>query len=331
VFYWLEEFLGKYSFNFTNESHLRFLDTKSPLYKALRGKPVQCLQTLNIIPKGKVKILADLGTQIKLPVISSVSIAPENGEIYLVPQFLIKDEPEKLVDAFGDIAREQKEKSFKPGWIAEFERQIDFVDPYKQEIKRIEQEIGKLEQALISAEARQAENLLFTGLLFKTGEDLKKLVENTFKFMGFYFPEPPPAILKSGLDLYMRDNQAEHIVGRICSSSNGPISYFEYARLVNILDNFKMKKDFKVLMIVNANCSAPPEERSSWFDDEIIEENKLRGFCLISTIQLFEIVDNLLQRSDLKSVEAAKRSFRKDIIEADGKFTINKSKYVVGT
>jgi len=326
-FFWLEEFLGKYSFQHANESKLRFLDEENILHQFFKNTAVKCQQTQNVIPKAKTELIADSGKRSRLPIITRVTFAPQKGEMYFIPKFIVKEEDRLLAESFKQIADDSVKLSLLPNWLINYEKELALASKYTQVVDEINFEIEKLKRKRASLLHKKEESEIYTDLLYKTDDELIKVVKRSLRLIGLISPEPPSYIEKGKFDFYYRDKLAPHIVGQVVSSEEGPISFELFEQFLEKLDGCKLKKEDKAIFIANADFHTDPARRQVWFEKEIITKSKERDICLLTTAELFIMACYLLGRSDSSSGKAIKDSLKKDLLSCDSVFRFNQEKF----
>ncbi len=326
-FFWLEEFLGKYSFQHANESKLRFLHEENILYNVFKNTAVKCQQTQNVIPKGKIEVVADSCKQSRLPIITRVAFVPKKGDIFFVPKFIVEEESRLLAETFIQIADDTEIQSLRPNWLINYEKELALASQFTQAIDEINFEIGKLKKKRASLLHKKNESEIYTDLLYKSDDELVKVVKKSLRLMDLISPEPPSYIEKAKFDFYYRDKLAPHIVGQVVSSEDGPISYEIFEQFLEKLDSCKLKKDDKAIFVANSDFMIDPSKRKEWFDEKILAESKVREICLLTTAELFIVACYLLARSDSSSGKAIKESLKKDLLTCDTVFRFNQEKF----
>ncbi len=326
-FFWLEEFLGKYSFQHANESTLRFLNEENMLGKVFSNATIKCQQTQNVIPGAKSEIIACGGQKSRLPIITKVTFAPKKGELFFVPNFIIKEESRLLAESFIQIAENTAIQSLRPNWLLNYEKELSLASQYTRAIDEINFEIEKLERQRASLLHKQDESEIYTDLLYKSDEELIKAVKKSLRLTGLISPEPPSYIEKAKFDFYYRDKLAPHIVGQVIATEDGPVSFEIFEQFLEKLDDCKLKKEDKAIFVANADFMIDPSKRKEWFDEKIIVTAKAREICLLTTAELFIMSCYLLGRSDSSSGIAIKESLKKDLLTCDTVFRFNQEKF----
>ncbi len=327
-FFWLEEFIGKYSFDYSPENKIKFLDKKSMLFEFFKNTAIVCPQTQNSISRGNVEVIAVNNEKTAFPIISRVALHKSKGEIYFIPKFLINDEPEKLVEVFNAIKQGRKSTEYRPQWVNEYEDNLIQSSPYIHTIEGISRKIEELERQRKSLRQKDEDIKVFVDLLYKSGNELSEVVRKAFRLLGFFFPEIPAAISRAGFDFYMRDKDAFQIVGQISTTLNGPVE-------LGALEQFESKvktasKSGKpiCILVANAEITNSPRRRREWFSQELINKNRALDYCLISTKELFDIVSYLINRSQSEIKDEVSRSLRRDILKCTEVFHLNRKKFL---
>ncbi|MCP4568248.1 MAG: hypothetical protein GY841_11785 [FCB group bacterium] len=328
-FFWLEEFIGTYSFQYSLGNVIKFNIQQNPIALAFRDIPVEYVQTQDRISRGTVEIMAGTQGPMSLPVLTRISYGQNQGEIYFIPKFLTVDEHARLAKTFSAIAWEKEFGPYKPNWILEYEDRLTTVNPYVSELNQLDRQIKKLSETrtVVDQECEKVQSV--TGLLFHTGDNLVELVKVAMIQLGFSFPNPPVAVIKSGFDFYARDEQARQIVGLAVSSENDPVPFEDFDRLREEISGCQLMDKPKGIIIANTACALPPEERSHWFADDMIEQAEAAECCLLSTYELFRLVCYILSKADSAQMDAVKHSLQKEIIECCGIFRLNEKKYIL--
>lgn len=327
AFFWMEHFLGKYSFQYNLENRLRYTDLDSPFYRQFHNNRVECWQTHDHIGLGEVEVIAQTRAAKPVPVISKISYAPKEGEIYLIPKFGVADEPEYLLDLFEIIKSEIKSTFKLPSWMTHYEKQLCFASPYPEQIKQIDRKKDALNRQKQAALEKQKQVELLAGLLYHQTERLIPLTEEVINQLGFSISERPSSVRQAGIQFYLKDKTAPHILLDILTSTDGPVNEMAFAEYTARLDVCILTNEFKPILIVNSCLDDDPANRQNWYDPDILTECRHRNITILTSLQLFEIACYLLQKIDSDQLESVKNSLRADILEACGQFELNERKY----
>jgi len=327
VFFWLEEFLGKYSLQYTVEKSLQFASEANPFSYAFKNALADSIQTQNSISKGRIEVIGETSRPPHFPAITQVSYGPDQGQIYLIPKFLVPDELERLIEVFSAIFEEHSHGPYKPEWLKEFEEQLNFASPYSRALEHCDMEMKRLTHHRQEMLQKQKEVQAFTDLLYKAGIDLKRAVNKALDFLGFYFPDPPSSVTKARFDFYLRDRTVHNIVGLVVTTREAPVASGELTALQDKINQCTLGDAPKGILVANSMLNLPPEQRDTWFASDTAEASKPAEICLLSTFQLFRIVCYLLEKIDSSNLDNIKASLRKDILTCVGAFELNDRKY----
>ncbi len=328
LFFWLNDFIDRYSFQYGSDYTIRFLDTHHSLYRVFKEIPVKCLQTQNLIPRDNVFVIADSGTYGHQPVITRVTYPPSPGDLYLIPYFLVPEEADKLVEAFVAIWKEKKYGPFRPDWLTAFDKRLRNVNPYTNQLILNDQEMTKLEQQRQILMEKQDRIQQLADMLYKEGDDLKMAIEKAFKILGFQMPSLPGPLAGSGFDFYLRDETGIEIVCLIGASKTDPVQFDLFGEMVAQLEQSQRADKPKGLLIANAPYELPPNKRPAAFCEDIMHQNIVNGFCLMSTTRLFDLACLVLENWGYSRVGVIKESIRSDLNECTGLYEINSRRYL---
>lgn len=327
AFVWMEQFLGKYSFSYSLEHSPRFTDLDSPFYRQFHNIRVECMQTHDNIGKGIVESIAETRATKPCPVISRIHFSPQKGEIYLIPKFIVPDEPEALIELFQIIKAQPSSSPQLPSWVNRYEKELQFASPYPEQINQIEKKENILKREKLAATEKQGQIELLTGLLYHQTERLAPLVEDVIDRLGFSISERPSSVRKAGIPYYLKDKTAPHILLDILTTEKGQIDDIAFLRYTARLDNCVLSGKFKPILIVNSHTANDPKDRKNWYDPDILAECRRRNVALLTTLQLLDIACYLLQKTDSPQADQIKASLRADILDACGQFEFNEKKY----
>ena len=326
-FFWLEEYLGKYSFNYCSLKTIRFLVRNHPLRKAFSGSAVNLLQTQTKIAEGNVEVIAAGGLTFKSPAISRITFDSMPGQMYLIPQFNVKQEHLHLMDSFRRIAERRALGIDNPKWLDEYEVQLETLNPFRSELERLDREINTLESRKQEILEKMEATMRLVDLLVEIGLGLASAARTGMDTLGFECS--PSGIAEDGhtFDLLLEDKNARRAVIRAASDDSGPIHVTEIEKLVEAIESRKLRVRPKGILIGNASRLTPPTERDQWFDPECLDLARRHDFCLIPSFELFTAVCHVLHKAHSEHIDDLKASLRREIIECDSLFVLNRKKY----
>ncbi|MEE9443668.1 MAG: hypothetical protein V3V99_13470 [candidate division Zixibacteria bacterium] len=331
IFFWLEDFLGKYSCQYGPIHAMRFKSPNSHLYSLLGRTAVETMMSINFSEKENLSIIAEATAYPHHPVIQKISQSFGPGEVYIIPKFLSSDENSLLAKSFSGILHHRRHDQKRPKWIEKFEQKIERVNPYNLKIVDLQEEIKVIERAIKNNQELSLMAEGYVDLLYTTGSDLKGAVVNAMQTLGFQFPQIPETISGADFDVYMRDKTAVNIAVEIISEKLDPVTLDLFNKVINKIN--KCHHDYKprCIIVANAPCEMTPESRNSAFTEEVISANLKQRCCLISSVDLFSIMVNVLENQFSPRIDAVKEFIREDIVRANGPFKSNIRKYLKAT
>ena len=329
VFFWLEEFIGKFSFLYRLCNKIEFVDYNNAFYRNFHKAPISAWQSHDIIPQGEVTVLARCGSQSSVPLLTKVSLKPGNGEIFFIPQLNITDETKQLVATFEEIIYELKLGLFKPSWLNKYEKEMDLNNPYKNEIAEIDQKIDLLSKRKLVLVKRENKIKECTGLLASAGEELASLVKYSFELLGFECSEKTKWLSDDKVSMCLVKNGNVEAIVQVTDTEKGALPHSVFESLIEIQGMDKFEKKPKMILISNSDRLNPPELRAPAFENDTIEASQKLEYCLIPSVELFEAVGYLWFKSKDHLFDTIKTSLRKDIMNCVGEFIVDERKYLI--
>ena len=331
IFYWLEEFLGRFACEYGMERSFTYLAPRSRIYKAFGQTSAEsvCAVTLN---RAEFQyVIAESAHEPYHPLIYTVSGKNGMGETYIIPKFLVKNESERLAEVFDNIHKNKTGGIDYPFWVERYEQRLNKINPFNRQVIDIDKEIQYLKnkRATLFQESEDIRELL--RLVYGSAEDLHYAVKKAFEILGFQFPTPPESIKAAGYDLYMRCGTTPNIVADIYASDKYAVSGAEFVATATKLETIKREDKPKVILVANAANVVVPNKREREFEDEVLAANLLKGFCLLSSVKLFDLACTVFDNLDSPNLESMKEAIRRDILESTGEYEANTRKYLAVT
>ncbi len=328
-FFWMEDFLGKFSFPYASKSTIEFVDRHNPLRKLLGHAPVNCLQTLNTIGKGEIEIIATTASAPKSPAIAKISPENSRGQIYIIPQFLVRREHAILVDAFKSILLNKSFGMAKPAWLDDFAERLGIINPYRAKLEELGKQIDKLEQERDELLQKLEETMRLVDLLVETGEDLQSAARVGLETVGFDCSENAPGRQSNSILVVDKGNVIRRAIVRIAANDSGPIRVQEIRELQQAIDSSNLKNKPKGILIGNASRMTPPKDRQIWFDMECQTEAKQSDICLIPSFEFYAAACFCLAKAESDIYDTVRSAVRRDIMECDAVFQLNRKRFGV--
>lgn len=326
-FFWLEEYLGKYSFQYCNLNTIKFVARNHPLRKALGGYPVNLQQIQTSVDIGHSEVIAASGIGSKSPAITKVSFDHIPGQVYLIPEFHVEMEHVHLVDAFMRVVQKKSFGFETPKWVEAYEVQLKSINPFTEELERLDREINTLESEKNALLEKIEATMRLIDLLVETDEDLTAAARTAMHTLGFRCLETNAETADCTFETLSEQGTGRNSIIRVASTDNGPVGVDELEELKDFIENQNAKPRPKGILIGNASRLVPPTERSKWFDSDCIEKAQHDDVCLLPSYELYMAAFLLLSKLESPHYEEIRTSLLKDMIDCDTQFSINKRKY----
>ena len=329
AFFWLEEFIGRFSFSYHLCNTMEFIDRNNALSRKFTGEPISCWQSQDIISKGKVTVLGRGGQNATYPVVTMVSLLTQRGNIFFIPEFNVANESQKLVEAFSEISGGRDDGLLKPAWLSTYEKELEINNPYEQEIYNLITMIEMYNKQKVTLLNKHHEILNLIGLLYKDGENLALSVLNGLKFLGFQCNDKRLKSESTDELAYMIKDGQEKALVIVIDTKTGPMTSEMYDRINSTVESLTGSNNYKVIVVANTDYMIAPDLRPASFPDEVMEKNATTQYCLISTPILYEIVTYLWYKSKSELFQTIQASLRKDLLSCIGEFIIDERKYLI--
>ena len=259
----------------------------------------------------------------KVQEIISYEIDIKGGKIIFIPPNLSQD-PKKeagvLLGCIGGVFEYGIETSHPP-WIIKYSlpnenKNMAKLEQLNKKISGFQKKKKKLEEEQINIEK-------FKRLLYEKGKrTLEPLVREAFNLIGFNVLNPDK--YKEEYDLYIKEKDLT-IIGEIEGTDNSLIDIDKYRQLLDYIESEQDKgAKCKGILIGNACKDINPVERQEQFSQHAITRCENRGFCRITTYQLFEIVKKIFSGIVGPKLE----KLRKDIIDCNTEFIFKKKENI---
>jgi len=327
AFFWLEEFLGKYLFEYRNLKTIRFEMQNHPLRRVFQSVGVSCLQTQNAIRKGCVEVVANTGATPRRAAISKITYENTPGQVYLIPQFLVQDEAELLIQAFRRVLHNDRYGLERPNWLTEYESQLDVINPYRKQLDELDQKMKGLEEEKARILSKIEEVMRLVDLLVEAGPDLESAARTAMELIGFSIPEGPCRNTGDLFEVSVRGDVIERAFVKVSSSESSPIRLREIEELKDAIDSSGKRVKPKGILVGNASLKVPPTNRDVWFDMECQNFARQHDICLMPSFSLFAAASHCLSKSGTSLVHEIRNSIQREILDSDNPYEFNRKKY----
>lgn len=330
-FYWLEEFFGKFSCEYSIEHSFAYIAPRSRIYKAFGQVPAESHCAVTLSRSEFQYVIAESPHEPYHPLIYAVSGRHGLGDTYVIPKFLIEDEAQKLADVFADIHKHKTSGIDYPFWVDRFEQKLNKANPFNRQVFDIDKEIEHLrrKRAHLFEQSEDIRELLH--LVYSRDEDLKYAVKKAFEIIGFQFPAVPESLKEVPFDLYMRNDSAPNIAVDMYASEKFAIDMEEYQETMGNVDACNREDKPRIIIVANAANTVVPNKRVQEFADEVIRNNQSRGYSLLSSVKLFELACTVLDSQESPNLNELQESIQKDILDSRGEFRVDMRKYLAVT
>ncbi len=327
AFFWLEDILGKYTFNSCRVKAIRFVAPGDPLSKPFARAGVDCVQTQDFIEKGQREVVAAGGAYFKDPVVSRIVCDDWRGLVYVIPKFRVLHEERMLVEAFQQIVGCHKRQSRRPTWITRYNTELDELSPFKSDIDLAKAQLEAIHIQLTKLQRKQDDLRRVTSILYQCREELTSAVSIALALLEYDVRVLDACENGQVLEAVEKGTKGARVIFMAAACDEGPLPSSNLVQLIDIVDKQQSNVRVKGVLIGNADRSKPPEERTAWFDQDCLELARQSDLCLLPTLELFTIVSHLLRRSDSSNLKSIKASIRRDIFACDSHFELNRKKY----
>lgn len=323
-FFWIQEFLGKYDFQYGSDNSCRFIDHNNPLYRIFRNRAVEAPLAHNRIPKGKSETWADNGQSNHHGVITRVHFPPDKGEIYLIPRFVCDGEADDLVRAFDAIAEHRALQEGRPKWLGRYNQQLERSNPYVTQLEMTERKIEQLTEKRDKLRKVKEETEYFIEILYENGDAFHMQVCKAFGLLGFKVEEMPAGAGDEAPVCIMKDGKNRLIVQTTASRTGTPS--IETVQKIQELAEAG-GANAKAMVASNSSYAEDPGNRGKWFSNEIEQFARKNEIILMPSLELFKMICYALSKSDSDNSGDFKKSLRKDMFDSDSVFKFNEAKY----
>jgi hypothetical protein len=243
------------------------------------------------------------------PVLVERELIAESGRIIWLPP-TTEISPYDAVNLLLQERYGLQLEQFSPDWVESYKLPAQI--PIEAEIKQHIEEIHRIEAAMAAAQQKLQQAVYFRKLLYEQGVDgLEPVVRDALRELGAQVDDPSPKENREDgrlIDPKGRKGMLE-IKGRTKSIKLEDVRQLDqWVRDALLLENWESKG----ILIGNAYCGKPPEQRDLPFPTNCNDAAKVINQCLLTTTQLFNAL--CLNQNDKLDVA----DFWDAIFQADG-------------
>ena len=182
--------------------------------------------------------------------------------------------------------------------------------------KRVSDALGavqRAEAAVKRAESRRHELIQLRAILSTQGKNiLEPAVRAAFRVLGFSKAEP-----EDDIDAVLYERGRPVAVVEI-EGTRGQVGIQKYRQLRDYIDERALRgaDPTKGIIVGNGLMDTPLGERGEQFSPQLVAAAKRQKYCLLSTMELFKLVQSALTVSSAKN----KKALRRQILEQTGVF-----------
>ncbi len=318
-FFWLEELVGGFSFNYCNHKRLKFLYKEHPLAREFDGAEISCYQTLNSVGRGKMEVIASSGAS---PAVTKISFLDTPGRVYLIPYFQVEDETRRLVEVFRKVLHSPDSSTVKPDWVNNHSVRLSRTNPYPVLIERLEKEIDRLQTLRDQYAQERREIPRLTGLLYQNYYEMQPVVHMALGRLGFAVAPESISYTGETFRIHRKDDEKQcRALVRMADAEKTPIGKKEVAELVASLEATHDRTRPKGILLGNGERLRPVEMREIWFEDEAIDLAAANQIALIPTPRLFQAVCHALEHMNDDDFEEQLEAVRSEIMSTVGMYS----------
>lgn len=326
--FWLEEMIGRYSIRYVSNRVIKYASELHPLAQSLGPAQIKALQAIDSVSNGRLEHVAFTGASFRTPAISRILPGNYKGEVWLVPEFEIKNEPGRLVEAFRAVVGYSQVSARQPQWVQAYQEQLDRQNPFRRQLDDIAAQIDALKKQRQVAREREREVSLLTQLLWERGPALSATVAIALGLIGWKAIDSPIASDECLLDMRLpAGGPKARAVIHIADSQNGPIVADAVESLAQTMEEGKLKDRAKGIVVGNAQPKVKPNAREEWFDQEAIRAAQRHDFCLLPTSELLLIAGFMLEKHEAPNRNTLEAALAKDLTICDAEFKLNSKRY----
>ncbi len=327
-FFWLEPIVGKFSMRISNAQTIRYRDSRHALKRVMGDCAVVCRQTQEALSTGRRRVVATAGGSDQ-PAITKVSFENWRGSVYFVPEFQIQGETDKLIRAMIKEREATTDFDDHPDWMRTYDSHVGSLISRKYSTESVDEQIAALEkQRSVILSHQQTVNQL-GDLLHDHGPEFAAAVESALGILGFNL-NPGKFTSGSGFfDGVLAGDRTSQVLVRYVATPNSHIGVPEVEAISTALASHQLEVAPKSILVFNPFSGTDPMMRQQWLETEVVSAARRDNICLLPSYELFVAAYYLLGRWDSESIQNVTFALRRDLLECDSLFQLNRIKYAV--
>jgi hypothetical protein len=258
---------------------------------------------------------------------SGVSFDSMPGKVFLIPQFLVRDEENRLVDAFRSILFNKTFGVVRPVWVKNLESDLDAINPFTAELKRLDKEISSLESERILLLEKIEETMRLVDLLVETDLDLADATRVALGILGFEIQEIVPGKGEGMFEAVFNGDRIRRAIVKSASCDHGPIRAHELSDLIEKIESSSFQVKPKGILVGNSWRLKAPTEREIWFDMECLDDARKHDICLVPSSELYSAACHCLVKKGSNVIDEMASSLCRNLIGCDSQFELDRNRY----
>ncbi len=197
----------------------------------------------------------------------------------------------------------------KPDWLPAYA--LPGEDALHDELTSLIDRRAKLDQKVEEVSSRLEEATKYKRILYAKGRfALLPAVREAFFSLGFKVEVVNDYLL-------VRSDEGDAI-GAVAATEQATVGLGPYRRLLDRVDRARTEGEGpgKGILVVSGSRELDPKRRPTQFTPEVLRGCQSQGFCLLTTYELYKLVQQALEKSDDKMLASLRRS----LLECDGEY-----------
>lgn len=197
----------------------------------------------------------------------------------------------------------------EPDWFSAYA--LAGEDGLRDELASLSERRTKLDEKLKEIACRLEEATKYKRILYTKGRfTLLPAVGETFRTLGF-------DVDASNDYLFLRSDEGDAIAV-VAATEQATIDLSPYRRLLDRVDRARTEGEGagKGILVASGSRELDPKRRPTQFSPEVLRGCQSQGFCLLTTYELFKLVQQALEESDAKALAGLRRG----LLECDGEY-----------
>ena len=247
----------------------------------------------------------------------------KNGKIFFIPYIDNYKNPKMFIDLIINFCRpffEKDTKTPEPKWSKNEIYSLPGENEIRKKILEEEDKKKILEEEIRRYISKQEELTDLRKLLYEKGKQLEVITRKAFEKLGFTVSVFNEGDMEHDIIL---ESEESRIIGEIEGKDKDMLHIEKLDQLSRVIDeDFKNNQEMaNGILIGNAFRHKDPQERKNIFSDKVRVSAERKNIALLSTVELFYAVKNILSSSDSDN-EELKKKYRDQIYNSMGKEVI---------